>query len=145
MIVAIPPVLAGRIAYDPVLPARRDQLTQKMPAGSVIKINVIYDEPFWRAEGLSGQAAGDRSPIRFTFDNSPPSGTPGVLVCFLEGAQARVFGRLDADERRRAVLGVVRRATSASARASRSTSSSKTGRPRSGPAAATARTWRRAC
>ena len=85
-------------------PPRRDLLTQKMPAGSVIKINVIYDEPFWRAEGLSGQVAGDRSPIKFTFDNSPPSGSPGVIVCFLEGAQARVFGRLDADERRRAVL-----------------------------------------
>ena len=105
VIVSIPPVLAGRINYDPVLPARRDQLTQKMPAGSVIKINVIYDEPFWRAEGLSGQVAGDRSPIKFTFDNSPPSGSPGVLVCFLEGAQARIFGRLDAHERRRAVLG----------------------------------------
>ena len=105
VIVSIPPVLAGRITYDPVLPARRDQLTQKMPAGSVIKINVIYDEPFWRAEGLSGQVAGDRSPIKFTFDNSPASGSPGVLVCFLEGAQARIFGRLDAGERRRAVLG----------------------------------------
>jgi monoamine oxidase len=104
VIVSVPPVLAGRIAYEPALPARRDQLTQKMPAGSVIKINVIYDEPFWRAEGLSGQAAGDRSPIKFTFDNSPPSGSPGVLVCFLEGAQARVFARLGADERRRAVL-----------------------------------------
>ena len=103
-IVSIPPALAGRISYEPVLPARRDSLMQKMPAGSVIKINVIYDEPFWRAEGLSGQAAGDHSPIKFTFDNSPPSGTPGVIVCFLEGAQARVFGRLEADERRRAVL-----------------------------------------
>jgi len=103
-IVAIPPVLAGRISYEPVLPARRDQLTQKMPAGSVIKINVIYDEPFWRSQGLSGQAAGDRSPIKFTFDNSPRSGSPGVIVCFLEGAHARVFGRLDATERRRAVL-----------------------------------------
>ena len=48
-----------------------------MPAGSVIKVNVVYDEPFWRADGLSGQAAGDRAPIKFTFDNSPPSGTPG--------------------------------------------------------------------
>jgi monoamine oxidase len=102
--VSIPPVLAGRIAYEPALPTRRDQLLQNMPAGSVIKINVIYDEPFWRADGLTGQVAGDRTPIKFTFDNSPPSGRPGVIVCFLEGTQARVFGRLDAAERRRAVL-----------------------------------------
>ncbi len=103
-IVAIPPTLAGRIFYDPALPQRRDQLTQKVPAGSVIKVNAVYDEPFWRSEGLSGQSAGDRAPIRFTFDNSPPSGTPGVLVCFLEGAQARRFSRVDVAERRRAVL-----------------------------------------
>jgi len=103
-IVSVPPVLAGRIAYDPALPTRRDQLLQNMPAGSVIKINVIYDEPFWRADGLTGQVAGDRTPIKFTFDNSPPVGRPGVIVCFLEGAQARVFGRLDEAERRQAVL-----------------------------------------
>ena len=96
VIVSIPPVLAGRIAYEPLMPPQRDLLTQKMPAGSVIKVNVVYDEPFWRADGLTGQAAGDRAPIRFTFDNSPPSGSPGVLVCFLEGAQARRFGRVDA-------------------------------------------------
>jgi monoamine oxidase len=103
-IVSIPPVLAGRISYEPLLPPRRDLLMQKMPAGSVIKVNVIYDEPFWRADGLSGQAVGDRAPIKFTFDNSPPSGRPGVIVCFLEGAHARRFGRIEADARRRAVL-----------------------------------------
>jgi monoamine oxidase len=89
VIVAVPPALASRIDYEPVLPALRDQLTQKMPQGSVIKCNVVYEEPFWRREGLSGQAAGDHFPIVFTFDNTPPSGSPGVIVCFLEGAEAR--------------------------------------------------------
>jgi len=107
-IVAIPPALASRIAYAPALPALRDQLTQKMPQGSVIKINVVYAEPFWRGGGLSGQAAGDHAPIAFTFDNSPPSGTPGVLVCFLEGADARHYGQLHAKERRDAVVGSLR-------------------------------------
>src|SRR5207249_9085117 len=32
-IVSVPPVLAVRIAYDPALPTRRDQLLQNMPAG----------------------------------------------------------------------------------------------------------------
>jgi monoamine oxidase len=107
-IVAIPPALASRIVYTPALPAQRDQLTQKMPQGSVIKINVVYSEPFWRAEGLSGQAAGDHAPIAFTFDNSPPSGAPGVIVCFLEGADARRYGLLHAKERRDAVVGSLR-------------------------------------
>ena len=107
-IVAVPPALASRIAYTPVLPALRDQLTQKMPAGSVIKINVAYPAPFWRAHGLSGQAVGDQAPISFTFDNTPAAGAPGVLVCFLEGAEARRYARLQPEDRRRAVLASLR-------------------------------------
>src|SRR5258706_398724 len=59
IIVTPPPLLAGRIEYEPALPYWREQLTQRAPMGSVIKCQVIYDEPFWRAEGLSGQATGD--------------------------------------------------------------------------------------
>lgn len=31
-------------------------LTQRMPSGSIIKITVVYDEPFWRVDGLCGQS-----------------------------------------------------------------------------------------
>ena len=95
-IVAVAPTLAGRIAYDPPLPGYRDQLTQRMPLGTVAKCMAIYDEPFWRAEGLSGQGTSDAGPVKLTFDNSPPDGTPGVLLGFLEGRQARELGRLPA-------------------------------------------------
>ena len=44
-------------------------------------------------------------PVRLTFDNSPPGGSPGVLLGFLEGNHARRLGRLPADERRAAVIG----------------------------------------
>jgi monoamine oxidase len=103
-ILAIAPTLAGRIAYDPPLPGYRDQLTQRMPLGTVAKCMAVYGEPFWRAEGLSGQATSDRGPIRLTFDNSPPDGSPGVLLGFLEGQRARELGRLPAEERRTAVI-----------------------------------------
>jgi monoamine oxidase len=103
-IVAIPPTLAGRIAYDPPLPARRDQLTQRMPQGTVIKTMAIYERPFWREEGLSGQATSDVGPARVVFDNSPPDGSPGVLLGFLEGRLARQWGARPAAERREAIL-----------------------------------------
>lgn len=103
-IVAIPPTLAARIAYDPPLPALRDQLTQRMPQGTVIKTMAIYDEPFWRTAGFSGQAASEVGPARVVFDNSPPEGSPGVLLGFLEGRLAREWGARPAEERRRAVL-----------------------------------------
>jgi monoamine oxidase len=103
-IVAIPPTLAGRISYQPPLPARRDQLTQRMPQGTVIKTMAIYEQPFWREQGLSGQATSDVGPARVVFDNSPPEGSPGVLLGFLEGRLARQWGARPAAERREAVL-----------------------------------------
>jgi monoamine oxidase len=103
-VVAIAPTLAGRIAYDPPLPGFRDQLTQRMPLGTVVKCMAIYDEPFWRSEGLSGQGTSDTGPVKLTFDNSPPDGSPGVLLGFLEGRQARQLGRLQPAERRAAVV-----------------------------------------
>ena len=103
-IVAVPPTLAGRIAYNPPLPARRDQLTQRMPQGTVIKTMAIYQTPFWREGGLSGQATSDAGPARVVFDNSPPDGCPGVLLGFLEGRLARQWGARDAGERRQAIL-----------------------------------------
>jgi monoamine oxidase len=103
-IVAIAPTLAGRIAYDPPLPGYRDQLTQRMPLGTVAKCMAIYAEPFWRSEGLSGQGTSDRGPVRLSFDNSPPDAKPGVLLGFLEGRNARELGRLPAEERRTAVI-----------------------------------------
>jgi monoamine oxidase len=104
-IVTLPPTLAGRLEYDPPLPSWRDQLTQRMPAGSVIKAFAVYPEPFWRADGLNGQAASDTGPVKITFDNSPPSGTPGVLMGFLEGREARLWARRSQAERREAVIG----------------------------------------
>jgi monoamine oxidase len=103
-ILAIAPTLAGRIAYDPPLPGYRDQLTQRMPLGTVVKCMALYPEPFWRSEGLSGQGMSDRGPVRLTFDNSPPDGSPGVLLGFLEGRHARELGRLRPEERRAAVI-----------------------------------------
>lgn len=103
-IVAVPPTLAGRIAYDPPLPALRDQLTQRMPQGAVIKAMAVYERSFWREQGLSGQAVSDAGPARVVFDNSPPDGSPGVLLGFLEGRLAREWGARPAEERRAAVL-----------------------------------------
>ena len=108
VIVTVPPLLAGRITYEPAMPPWREQLTQRAPMGSVIKCNAIYDEPFWRAEGLSGQATGDGDGARVVFDNSPPDGSPGILLGFLEGDGARHLGRADAATRQAVLDSFVR-------------------------------------
>jgi monoamine oxidase len=104
VIVAIPTPLAGRIIYDPPLPFMRDQLTQRMPLGEYIKAEAIYDLPFWRDEGLTGQAQSTEGPVRNTIEGSPPSGRPGILVGFIAGDDARIWGQRSDQERRSAVL-----------------------------------------
>ncbi|HKW19801.1 MAG TPA: FAD-dependent oxidoreductase, partial [Ktedonobacterales bacterium] len=104
VIVALPPTLAGRLRYRPALPSLRDQLTQRMPMGTVIKVHCIYPTPFWRGEGLTGQASSDTGAVRVTFDNSPPDGRRGVLLGFIEGDEGRLWGQRSLEERRVAVL-----------------------------------------
>jgi monoamine oxidase len=103
-IVAVPPPLAARLRYEPDLPGDRTQLVQRLPMGRVIKINVLYDEPFWRAEGFSGQANSDRRAFGTVFDGTPPGGGPGVLVGFVEGRHADAAARLDPAGRRTRML-----------------------------------------
>ncbi len=104
VIVALPPTLAGRLRYHPPLPGVRDQLTQRVPMGTVIKVQCLYDAPFWRDEGLSGQVTSDSGAVRITFDNSPPTAAPGILLAFVEGDEGRYWGRQPHEARRAAVL-----------------------------------------
>jgi monoamine oxidase len=103
-IVAVPPTLAGRIDYDPILPSDRDQLTQRLHQGVLTKVAAVYDRPFWRDAGLTGQGLSPTGLISATFDDSPPSGSPGILFGFVGGAQARAYAKLSAAERRSRIL-----------------------------------------
>jgi len=103
-IIALPPTLAGRLIYDPPLPADRDQLTQRVPMGTVIKIHVVYPSPFWRDAGFSGQITAYDGPVRVAYDNSPADGHCGVLLAFIEGDEGRIWGRRTREEREAAVI-----------------------------------------
>jgi monoamine oxidase len=103
-IVAIPPVLAGRIRYSPALPGLRDQLTQRSFMGAVIKVAVWYDRPFWRDDGLSGHATADTGLLRITFDQTDPGSNEGALVGFIDSKLAVAASRLSAEERRATVI-----------------------------------------
>ncbi|CAN5198011.1 flavin monoamine oxidase family protein [soil metagenome] len=99
-IVTVPPPLLRRIAIDPELPASHRALNDAMKGGHLIKLAAVYEEPFWRGDGLSGEAVSLTGPVTITFDNSPPSGSPGVLVGFVGAADAPGFAKLPATRRR---------------------------------------------
>jgi len=108
-VVAVPIALADRIEFSPALPVHRAQLHQRVAPGTTIKIHAVYERPFWRDAGLSGRLFTDEGPITVTFDNSPHSGSPGMLVAFAEADHARSFRRLPAAERRRVTLAALTR------------------------------------
>ena len=90
-ILTLPKPLRGRLRYSPALPPAEDQLLQRQPMGSVIKVNAVYDTPFWRAAGLNGSVVSTDGGLEIVYDNSPVSGKPGVLVGFFEGADSRAL------------------------------------------------------
>jgi monoamine oxidase len=104
VIVTGPPALTALIDFSPAQPADRAQLVQRFPQGSAMKFQAIYDTPFWRADGLAGEVTSDTGPCRLTFDNSPPDGSPGVLIAFVEGQDARRLGRRSRGARKAAVV-----------------------------------------
>ena len=104
VILALPKTLVGCVRFNPVLSPAVDQVLQRQPMGSVLKVNAIYERPFWRDAGLNGSATSDVGPIRITYDNSPPDGRPGVLVGFMEGGDSRAFFGASHAVRRAAAL-----------------------------------------
>ncbi len=104
VIVATPPNLTNAIDFDPVLPAWRMRMAQALSQGSINKVLAVYETPFWREDGLSGQGFAPYELVRELYDNSPPSASAGVLTTFLAGENAERAGRMGAADRRGAVL-----------------------------------------
>ena len=103
-VVAVPIAIASQIIYEPMLSVDRSFLHQRMPSGAIYKINIVYDEPFWRADGLSGQSAAPGTPAPVTIDACTDTASPGVLCVIVEGPIARELCAVDATERRTLVL-----------------------------------------
>jgi monoamine oxidase len=104
VVVACPPPLVLDIDWHPQLPTRRRQLLESMPMGHLMKCDAVYETPFWREAGLSGSGLSHSGATRAVFDNTPASGSPGVLLAFVGGSTWKQYGRLPLAERRRAVL-----------------------------------------
>jgi monoamine oxidase len=110
-IVAVPPVAAGRIVFQPALPDDLRAALSAWRSGSVIKILVRYREPFWRRAGRNGMVLWRDVHGLFACDASRDEEHP-ALVVFIAGplAQAwRSFGearlRAEITERLTAALG----------------------------------------
>ena len=102
VVVTAPPAAAARIAYEPHLPSSRDALHQRMPAGAIMKIMVVYATPFWREDGFSGQVATDDT-LGIVMDDVRDDGA-AVLLAFIEGQHAIALSPAGKDMRREKVI-----------------------------------------
>lgn len=100
LVMAIPPLLAAQVHYATPLPSRRRGLLQRMPMGSVIKLHVAYETPFWRRRGLSGMAVSNDHHLNMVFDQSPVDESLGILVGFMDAAHAVEMSALGEAARR---------------------------------------------
>lgn len=91
VILALPPrIVANRIEFSPSLPEGLMMSLLDKPtwmAGQA-KAVAIYDRPFWREEGLSGQVTSWAGPLQEIHDASPDTGY-GALFGFF-GVPAKV-------------------------------------------------------
>ena len=104
VIVTTPPALAAKIKYSPSLPAGKMALLKGMTPGNLTKAEAVYETPFWREDGLTGQSVSDLEVGSVTFDNSPPDASPGVLFAFVGGSAEKAWQKLTPEDRRKTML-----------------------------------------
>jgi len=103
-IVAVPPELAAEIGWTPLMPAIQDAMRRRMTLGTLMKIHAVYPTPFWREDPGVWMALKVNGCVPEMFDNTPPEGTPGVLMGFHGGHSWRQYAN-DPVGRRQAALG----------------------------------------
>lgn len=104
VISTLPPRLATRMTYEPALPKWRSETADKVAAGNVIKAFLVYEKPFWREMGLSGQSSADEGSVRVTFDTTTGDDERGLLMGFFEGADAASLSKRSVTLRQRAFV-----------------------------------------
>ena len=86
VVLALPPrVVASKISFLPALPEVSVAAAKGVAtwmAGQA-KFMAVYEQPFWRDEGFSGDAMSRRGPLAEIHDASPASGGPYALFGFV--------------------------------------------------------------
>ncbi|XCA83138.1 FAD-dependent oxidoreductase [Exiguobacterium mexicanum] len=104
VILAIPPRLVSRISFHPELSETVQTKLANTPtwmAGQA-KVLAVYDRPFWREKGLSGQGMSWAGVLQEIHDASQPGGLAALFGFFRLSAAERSV--LDRDELNRRVI-----------------------------------------
>lgn len=86
VICAVPPRVAlSQITWQPGFPDALRKAMQGSPTWMAqhAKAVAVFEEPVWRAQGLSGRIIGRAGPLAEAHDHSGPDGTPAAIFGFL--------------------------------------------------------------
>jgi monoamine oxidase len=100
----VPAQVAARIELDPLPGYERTLFAQRRPTGAVLKAVAIYDEPFWRADGLTGETNAPGRAFSLTLDSSPIDASAGILSAYCMATDAEQLSRRPEAERRDVLL-----------------------------------------
>lgn len=84
IVLAMPPRTAATLTFTPALTPEQARALTRVPtwmAGHA-KFVAVYEAPFWRDDGLSGDAMSHAGPLVEIHDASPGAGHPGALFGF---------------------------------------------------------------
>ncbi len=107
VVIALPPRIAlASLSFQPQLTADRRDRLQRIPTwmASSAKMMAIYDQPFWREKGLSGDAFSHVGPLGEIHDACPPAGAGGPYALFGFFALPPEARQAHADELQQACL-----------------------------------------
>ncbi|GFS96907.1 amine oxidase A [Nephila pilipes] len=106
VILACSPTLQQKIHYLPQLPPIRNQLIQRMPIGSIMKIILYYQTAFWKEKGFCGSAMifGDDHPMFLTFEDTKPNGNHPAISGYITAEKCRKMERMSMNERKNAII-----------------------------------------
>ncbi len=104
VILAIPPVLANKLIFEPALPALKSRMLKQILPGSALKFHAIYSSPFWREKGISGVTNSNFGFITESVDNSIPNNKKGIITFFAYGDEANILRSKEVDERKELLL-----------------------------------------
>jgi len=97
------PLGVRRMVFKPPLPHATSRLLEGMHQGNSVRVGVVYDEPWWRAQGLSGSIGDlqDSSYVYYAFDSSPADSSYGVIQFHLCGDGGDAIMSMNATARER--------------------------------------------
>ncbi|KAL8190429.1 UNVERIFIED_CONTAM: hypothetical protein K2H54_053793 [Gekko kuhli] len=105
VISAVPPILTLKIHYKPELPAKRNELIQRLPMGSIIKCMMYYKEAFWKNMDFCGcmMIEDEEAPISITLDDCKPDGSVPAIMGLIVARKAFRLANLSVEERKRKI------------------------------------------